>query len=84
MCFGPLGFKQLPPLTILEVFYLQPLGFVLLLDLDLCGRQFRACIGRTCAHWRSVLKQLPQKVGALDPVGGFVSRDRAGSNGQKS
>ena len=80
----PLGFKQLPPLAILKVFYLQPLGFVLLLDLDLCGRQFRARIGRTCAHWRAVLEQLPQEVGALDPVGGFVSRDRTGSNGQKS
>jgi hypothetical protein len=79
----PLGFEQVPPLTVLKAFDLQPLGGDLLLQFQPCGGQFGAGIGFAGADRRGILEQLSQKVGALYPIGGFVSRNRSGCDGQK-
>ena len=79
----PLGFEQLPPLTILKALDLQPLGAGLLLRLQPCGGQFGSGIGLVGADRRGVFEKFPQEVGALNMVGGLVRRNRSGGNAQK-
>jgi len=46
-------------------------------------QQFSGGIGLAGADRRAVFEQLSQDIGAIYPVGGFVSRNRSGSDGQK-
>jgi len=79
----PLGFEQVPPLTILKAFDLQSLGGGLLLHLQSCGGQFGTGIGLSGANRRGVFEQLSQEAGALYVINGFVRRNRSGGDSQK-